>query len=184
MKENFGGNSDAAFNHTISLFQAKKETLESIFNHTFGFDLLAIKLGHPAFSQIDLEQQTSPGMINVTELKSSVRLRDALATELFAYPLVLYLTNRAFSDGHYGLKLGSADSPPHNLVAVSLSGLGLQNGSFSEIGLGRKHRNPSKRLLILLIHELLHGVGLPHSNNTDNDLMKEFSPVGLVSLMF
>ncbi len=183
MRENFGGNKDAAFNHIIHLFQAKKETLENIFNHTFGFDLLAIKLGHPAFSQVDLEQQTPTGVINVTELKSSVRLREALSTELFAYPLVLYLTNRAFSDGHYGLKLGSADSPPHNLVAVSLNGLGLQNGSFSEIGLGRK-RNPSKRLLILLIHELLHGVGVPHSNNTDNDLMKEFSPVGLVSLMF
>ena len=161
-----------------------KETLESIFNHTFSFYLLAIKLGHPAFSQINLEQQTSPGVINVTKLKSSVRLRDALATELFAYPLVLYMTSQTFSDGHHGFKLGSADSPPHNLVAVSLSGLGLRNGSFSEIGLGRKHRNPSKRLLILMIHELFHGVGLPHSNNTDNDLMKEINPIGLVSLMF
>ncbi len=139
------------------------ETGETFNFGDFGFDLWTIKLGHPAFSHFDREK-----VIPVDKLKNTLKSKK-LFQELSQYALVVFFTGRQLSAGFDGFKLGAICQPPHNSVAVSFYGCQDHNG-----------KEAYNRILGTAIEELLHSIGVPHSNDKDDDVMKEFNSTNIV----
>ncbi|KAH9392018.1 hypothetical protein TYRP_022289 [Tyrophagus putrescentiae] len=172
----FDGDQEAAINFTIMHFETinqdfRKENLVHIDDETgeefhfknFGFDLWAIDLGHEAFSQFEKEQ-----VIDVKKLKITLK-SDALLKKLFNYGLVVLFTEKQLSDNHNGFKVGAVCQPPKNAVAVSFYGCQNKNDSTAY-----------DRALRTTKEEFSHSLGVPHSKDEDNDVMKQINSTNMV----
>ena len=140
-----------------------EETGEKFYFKNFGFDLWTIDLGHEVFSQFEKQQ-----VINVKQLKATLK-SDALFKEHSNYGQVVYLTGKQLSDSYNGFKLGAVCQPPENSVAISFYGCQNKNDSTAY-----------DRALRTTKEEFLHSLGVPHSKDEDNDVMKEVNSTNMV----
>ncbi len=190
----FNGSEEAAFNHTIqnfelvnrellkkkfTIFTGRRPNRRQVTGAHFGFELRAVKLGHPAFDglRVDGLEGKNHRVLNVSQLNSMLDWTRALDPELDAHSLVLYLTGWPLSEGYRGFKRGAACHPPTNLVVVSLHGCFLPLDDDDDDSLLSQ-----QKCLATMLHELLHGLGVPHSADSDNDVMKEIDASNLVGL--
>lgn len=168
---------DAAFNQTILDFDKINEHLlkekfvytdpkteETSHYHNYGFDLKAVKFIHRAFDQFNHQN-----VIDATQLNSTLG-SNALFREQHAYSLVAFFTGKEISDGYNGFKRGPVCEPPNNAIAVSFYKCPLIEGDNAE----------NEQCLITIFHELLHAIGVPHSKDEDDDVMKEFKATNMV----
>lgn len=177
----FGGNQEAALNQTVTHIDAINQVLlreEFVYNggeevyRNFGYDLVSVILGHSVFHQFDHQQVINTRQLNAT-LKSS-----ALAKERLRPALLVFFTGKQLSDGYRGFKCGAACNPHNNSVAVSFYGCPFKRNS-----------EEYKQVLSTTFHELLHGIGVEHSNGTDvmnthdaNNLIMSSSTKELIAL--
>ena len=187
----FNGNEEAAFNHTIqnfelvnrellkkkfTIFTGRRPNRRQVTGTHFGFELRAVKLGHPAFDNLAVDGKNR--VLNVSQLNLMLDSTQALDPELDAHSLVLYLTDRPLSEEYRSFKRGAVCHPPTNLVVVSLHGCfsALDDDDDDDSFLRQQ------KYLATVLHELLHGLGVSHSADSDNDVMKEIGASNLVGL--
>lgn len=190
----FNGSEEAAFNHTIqnfelvnrellkkkfTIFTGRRPNRRKVTGVHFGFELRAVKLGHPAFDGlVDGLVDGKNRVLNVSQLNLMLDSTQALDPELDAHSLVLYLTDRPLSEKYRGFKRGAVCHPPTNLVVVSLHGCSSPlDDDDDDDSLLRQ-----QKCLATVLHELLHGLGVPHSADSDNDVMKAIGASNLVRL--
>lgn len=173
VNDRFGGDEEAAFNQTIMHIEAVNRHLlgqefiytdhktgETVSYSNFGFDLRAVKFGHAAFDYLNNQP-----VIGATQLNATLVSR-ALDKEQTSYSLVAFLTAKEISDGFKGFKCGPVCDPPKNVVAIS----------FHECPFLKEN----SKCLITTFHELLHAMGVEHSNDEDDDVMKEINASNMV----